>query len=228
MPRRRGVIHVHSTISYDGQQTVAELAAYFRARGFDFVCLAEHSDGLTAADGERLVEEARRHSDERLTLVPGIEFSCRRRLHLLGLGVVALVDSEDPLVVADHVRAHDGVAIVAHPLAYGTDYPEALAERIDGLEVWNITKDGWFGPGAGPLALWRAWRCRNSRLRGFGALDLHVFGSPTGLAVEIEAEGRDARAILDGLRRGPLTLHGRYVSISGLAPPVGVEALGYA
>ncbi len=227
MQRRRGALHVHSTISYDGQQTMAELVAFFRARGDDFLCVSEHSDGLGIAQLDDLVATAARHTTDDFVVVPGIEYSCRRRLHLIGFGVTTPVDSDDPLVVAAHIRAAGGVAVVAHPLAYDTDYPEELAALVDGLEIWNITKDGWFAPGAGPLALWREWRARNPALRGFGALDLHSFGSPTEMVVEIAVERLDVAGVIRGLKQGPLTLHGHHMSISGQLPPTGLERWRY-
>ena len=226
--RLRGVIHVHSTHSYDGQQSIEELARFFRARAMDFVCVTEHSDGLDAAAMQRVATETARVSDDEFLVVPGIEFSCRRRLHLLGLGVTTPIDSDDPVTVARRIRDQGGVVIVAHPLAYGTDYPEDMAEHVDGVEIWNITKDGWLSPGAAPMALWRRWRRRNPVLRGLGALDLHSFASPSGLWLELADTELRTEAVLDTLRGGRLDICNRFLRVGGGAPPGGLSFAVYA
>ncbi len=217
--RLRGAVHVHSRYSYDGTASVDELAAFFRRRRFDFICITEHSDGLTAADLARLAAEAEAASSAEFLVIPGIEFSCRRRLHVLGLGVITPIDSDDPLVVADHIRREGGVAVVAHPVAYGADHPEDLALRVDGLEVWNITKDGWLAPGRESVRLWRRWRTLNPGLRGYAALDLHALDSPADLYLVVEAAGLTPAAVLTALRSGTLELRGRFLGLTGDRPP---------
>ncbi len=221
----RGAIHVHSTWSYDGQHSIVELAEFFSGRGMDFVFITEHSDTLTEAHAAQLVRDTAHHSSSRFLMIPGIEFSCRRRLHLLGLGVVQCIDSDDPLVVARHIRDQGGVCVVAHPLAYGTDYPAGMARAVDGLEVWNITKDGWLAPGRGPLALWRRWHTENPALRGFGALDLHSLDSPADLWLELDQVPLQSAALLSALRVGEFRSVGRYSSVEAGEPPAGLAWL---
>ncbi len=222
--RLRGAIHVHSRYSYDGMVTVAELARFFRGRGFDFICITEHSDGLEAADLEAMARDAAQASSESFLVIPGVEFSCRRRLHILGLGVPVPTASDDPFVVAAHVRRHDGLAVVAHPAAYGTDHPTELAAAVDGIEVWNITKDGWLAPGADAMELWHRWWKANPQLRGFAALDLHALDSPADLELLVEAGERSQAAIFAALRAGRFELRGRFLGLSGAAPPPGPTA----
>ncbi len=104
----RGVIHVHSRISYDGKESIARLAEFFRSRGYDFMCVTEHSDGLNREDMRRIVEECAGATGGGFVAVPGVEFSCRRRLHLLGIGVTEPVASHDPRPLAQLVRALGG------------------------------------------------------------------------------------------------------------------------
>lgn len=49
----KGVAHVHSTYSYDGCPSLAEIVAFLNGRGLDFVLMSEHTRGLTERDALR-------------------------------------------------------------------------------------------------------------------------------------------------------------------------------
>jgi len=217
----RGVIHIHSRISYDGQETIARLAEFFRSRGYDFMCITEHSDGLKQEDMQRIIEECAQATREDFIAVPGVEFSCRRRLHLLGIGVTEPVDSHDPVPVTQHIRSQGGVAILAHPCAYGAETPDELAGLLHGIEIWNQPKDGKLGPGAEPLRLWKRWRALNPALRAVGAIDFHRLDSPSSLGMEISVSERTPKAVIQALKNGPVRLKGPWVALSGETPPEG-------
>ena len=50
-----GLFHVHSDYSGDGRNSIAELAAFCRAKGFGFLCLNEHSPDMTEEKWEKYV-----------------------------------------------------------------------------------------------------------------------------------------------------------------------------
>lgn len=57
----RGELHLHTTAS-DGKQSIAEMAAEARARGYDYLCITDHSPSSVIANGlspERLGEHIR-------------------------------------------------------------------------------------------------------------------------------------------------------------------------
>lgn len=211
----RGVVHVHSRISYDGHESIARLADFFRAQGYDFMCITEHSDGLTRENMKRIVEECAQVTTADFIAVPGVEFSCRHRLHILGIGVTEPVDSHDPVPVAQHIRTCGGAVILAHPCAYGAENPDELAVCLDGIEIWNQPKDGKLGPGSKPLKLWKRWRALNPKLRAIGAIDLHRLDSPSSLGVELQLPERSPAAIIAALKNGPVKIKGPRVSLSG-------------
>src|SRR5687768_11437451 len=67
---RRGNIHTHSTAS-DGQMSVAQVADWYAARGYDFLCITDHD--LVAPD----VLDPRRHGDSNIVLIPGAEIGVK-------------------------------------------------------------------------------------------------------------------------------------------------------
>ena len=44
---KTGIIHIHSNLSYDGRQSLEEIALFARKRGYCFVGMTEHSDTFT-------------------------------------------------------------------------------------------------------------------------------------------------------------------------------------
>ena len=127
-------LHTHSSVS-DGTESPAELLATARAAGLDVVALTDHD---TTA-GWALVEAAR---PQGLTVVPGMELSCRYfpgdrppiSVHLLAY----LFDPTHPAFAAERGRLRDerlerGARIVAALAADG--YPvvwEEIVERSGG------------------------------------------------------------------------------------------------
>ncbi len=124
-------LHTHSSVS-DGTETPAELLATARAAGLDVVALTDHDTtaGWAAAEAARPAG---------LTVVPGLELSCRWfpsdqppiSVHLLAY----LFDPLHPAFAAERVRLRDerlgrGERIVA---ALATDgYPVVWDEIVAG------------------------------------------------------------------------------------------------
>jgi 3',5'-nucleoside bisphosphate phosphatase len=115
-------LHTHSSVS-DGTQTPAELLATARDAGLDVVALTDHD----TTDGWAAAAQARPRG---LTVVPGMELSCRWMrgegnpisLHLLAY----LFDPEHPALAAERARLREerlfrGERIVSRLVASG--YP---------------------------------------------------------------------------------------------------------
>ncbi len=94
----RADLHSHSTAS-DGTSTPAEVMRRARAAGLDVIALTDH-DTVAGHD------EARAARPAGLTLVPGMELSCRldgHSVHLLGY----LFDPADPELAAETARIRE-------------------------------------------------------------------------------------------------------------------------
>jgi predicted metal-dependent phosphoesterase TrpH len=127
-------LHTHSSVS-DGTETPAELLAAARAAGLDVIALTDHD---TTA-GWSLAEAARPPG---LTVVPGMEFSCRWfpddqppiSVHLLAY----LFDPDHPGFAVERARLRDerlergerivtGLAAAGYPVVW-----ERIVERSEG------------------------------------------------------------------------------------------------
>jgi 3',5'-nucleoside bisphosphate phosphatase len=112
----RADLHSHSTAS-DGTSTPAEVMRRARAAGLDVIALTDH-DTVAGHD------EARAALPAGLTLVPGMELSCRldgHSVHLLGY----LFDPADPELAAETARIRESRVRRA----------EAMVERLAKLGV---------------------------------------------------------------------------------------------
>ena len=218
---RSGIIHVHSTLSYDGNHTLAELASFGRSRGYSFIGMSEHSDTFDDAKMKVLVEECDRLSSNRFLLIPGIEFSCQNNLHLIGLGIRQFTDEKDPVEVARFVRAQGGLAVVSHPSRYGYEIPATLAGEIDGIEVWNASNDSRFVPDSSVIDLWRRLRRQNGSLAALGGQDLHRISGQRHVQLLLNGgdRGLTTDAVIARLRAGDFVVSNRYIRLGGGQPP---------
>lgn len=193
--------HVHSTWSYDGRWTLEQLARAFARRGYDAVLMAEHDRTF---DGPRWLEyraACAEASAQGAVLVPGIEYSdADDRVHVPVWSVEAFLGAgrATRALLAD-VRAHGGVAVIAHPgrRDAGLSLHEDTLGLAHGIEVWNRKYDGW-APSAVGLAL-----ARRTGLRPFVGLDFHTERQFFPLALAAAAPV-SARAALEELRAGRL------------------------
>ena len=97
-----GAVHVHSTYS-DGEFTLSELRGILSEAGCSFVCLADHAEAFTQDSLAAYHSECERLSDAQFLMLPGLEYECRRRMHILGLGITASVHYDDPEEVIRHI-----------------------------------------------------------------------------------------------------------------------------
>ncbi len=200
----KGALHIHSTYS-DGELTLAQLRKVLAAAGCRFGCVTDHADGFDAHRLSTYVEECEARSDARFRFVPGLEFSCVNRMHVLGYGVTTLIDSTDPETVIAAIHAAGGLAVIAHP----KDAAFTLIERFKvlpcGLEVWNSKYDGRYAPRPGTFALLDRLKARRPDMRAYYGQDLHWKRQYRGLFTELHADRLERFAILCSLAAGEYT-----------------------
>ena len=82
----KGALHIHSLASNDGELSLPRIADLYRSRGFQFICLAEHSDDMTEHKVAMSRQKAEHLTGADFCIVGGIEYSCRDKLHIVGVG----------------------------------------------------------------------------------------------------------------------------------------------
>ena len=146
LPQWKGNFHTHTTNS-DGRKSPEEVVKLYEEAGYDFLSLTDHRKLTPVA-----------HLDAHLLLIPGLELDYfvtlhhRQAVHLIGVGVDdTIMDTEgikdSPQQGIDAIRAHGGLAILAHP-AWSLNEPE-LIEGLKGLsavEIFNqVSTAPWNG-----------------------------------------------------------------------------------
>ena len=131
-------LHVHSTHSDDGHQTIEEIMERCRQLDIRVLAITDHNDMGGCGEAERL--------GEGMIIIPGIEISSKGG-HILGLGLTRPVPRG--LEVSETIRQiHQagGIAIAPHPYRMSTGLGEQniRSNDFDAIEVANgRSRRGW-------------------------------------------------------------------------------------
>jgi predicted metal-dependent phosphoesterase TrpH len=213
-----GILHCHSTYSYDAKLSLSELRDECIARGVQFVCMTEHVDELIPERAEAFVRECETLSDDRFRFIPGFEVPYRSA-HVLMIGCRSFYKNYAPTMVEliPWVEAASFV-VLAHPVRNDFMVDDGLLASLDALEVWNQQYEGKRVPRVRSLRLLEALRKRKDVLWGTGGVDLHRtehFGSPyTTLDVHELTEA----AILEKLTAGAFVVSSAQSTFFGTLP----------
>jgi hypothetical protein len=196
-----GIAHAHSTRSFDGRLTYAELRATFRGAGLDFACMTEHIEQLTQTDIDAIIGDCRAHSDAEFLFIPGIEMDCFT-IYFLGLAPV-VVDFRDNRSIFDSLRPRARLCVLSHPIKARYRYPDWVIRQCDAVEILNTKHDGrfFFRPQSERL-LARIRRARPEVVPVVG-MDFHDRDQLTTIHMRLTEPGPlDPDFVLEQLRQG--------------------------
>ncbi|MEZ4599283.1 MAG: PHP domain-containing protein [Syntrophotaleaceae bacterium] len=159
-----GIYHIHSNYSYDGTNSLEEIADWARAHGIRFVLLTEHDLGFDQEKFDRYLFECSKYRKDVL-LVPGMEYEVIHRGGIIHIGAVGLPDlvqrsvldkGIEPLVEKIHEKG--GIAVLHHPSNIRRLLNKDDLKSFDFIEVWNTKFDCDFAPN-GDFLEWlkRTW-----------------------------------------------------------------------
>jgi hypothetical protein len=197
----KGALHVHSTYS-DGERSLPELRRLFQEDGCRFVAITDHADAFDAGRVREYVAECEALSDSDFAFLPGLEFGCERRMHILGYGVTTLTTSTDPREVLRHIQRENGVDVIAHPQDAAFPWIESFDVLPRGIEVWNTKYDGKHAPRGRTFALLHRMQARRSDMRAFYGQDYHWREQFRHLYTIVDSDNIDRESILGALRDG--------------------------
>lgn len=197
----RAAAHLHSDWSYDATWPLARLADTLARRGYRVALMTEHDKGFSPERLREFRSACAAASNERILVVPGIEYSDAENLvHILTWGDVPFLGEGAPtLDTLTRVRDAGGVSVMAHPSRKNAwrEVTPAWAERLTAIELWNRKSDGWApSRDAARLAL-------EHGLPVFAGMDFHRSRQLWPLAIDLEIEGVITEAsVIAGLRSG--------------------------
>ena len=199
-----GVLHMHSTHSYDGKVPLPELKQLLMEQGVQFACMTEHTDTLDATSAAAFVRECRALSDESFVLVPGFEVPYKDT-HVLHIGTDTFISAFADAAALQRWRAVASLVVLAHPVRNHFIVDDTLRTCLDGVEVWNQQYEGKTVPRPRSLQLLASLRSQKASLLATGGLDLHRtehFGAPL---TKLTATACSESAIVAALKSGAYT-----------------------
>ena len=200
----KGAIHIHSDYS-DGEFTLRQLRGIYIACGCVFACMTDHAESFDEHKARRYRRECEELSDDQFCFVPGMEFECEQRMHILGFGVTDLVGTQDPQLVIRHIDQHGGISVIAHPKDIAFPWIESFALLPRGIEAWNSKYDGRYAPRPSTFQLLNRLQQRDPSLLAFYGQDLHWKRQYRGLLNLVGAGRIQPDEILSALSRGDFT-----------------------
>ncbi|WP_049920128.1 PHP domain-containing protein [Halobiforma nitratireducens] len=195
-------LHVHSSLSYDGRDSVELILEQAEAVDLDAIAVTDH-DEIDAS-----LEAAERASEYGLVGIPGIEISTKAG-HVLGLGVdEAIPPGLSYETTIERIRDQGGLAVIPHPFqesrhgVMGRISREELAKG-DAIEVYNSR-----------LLTGRANRqaerfAKSRNLPMTAGSDAHISEMVGQAITRVDADERSAEAILEAIRRGKTSVEGK-------------------
>ncbi len=196
----RGIVHCHTTLSYDGKVELTDLCKLLRQQGFGFVALTEHPQGVSAANYRQFVRKCQEASNGEFVVIPGLEFRCDGGVEIAGIGVSELLHGGAPDRVVACIREDGGFAIWVHPWRNRRWTCSFL--DCDAVEVLNLKVDGTLAPN---LTLWHKTVQERKAGRQFHAIfgvDFHDLSQPFSAWVECQVPELTPRAIVESLCKG--------------------------
>jgi predicted metal-dependent phosphoesterase TrpH len=220
----KGIIHGHSTYSYDAKLSLRALKELCQKNGISFVCMTEHTDELTKERAEEFVRECESLSDSSFLFIPGFEVPYRiegshDHSHVLMIGTRRYHEQYAPTIeVLKHWTNDASFVILAHPVRNQFLVDDGLLHEIDALEVWNQQYEGKRVPRTRSLKLFETLRTIKPELRATGGVDFHRkehMGAPLiSLSLDLLTEA----SIIEKLKEGAYTFSSDQALVYGTLP----------
>lgn len=200
--RIKGAIHIHTLASHDGELSLSQITDHYRSRGFQFICITEHSQDMTESKIRMLRQESESLSGENFCVLAGIEYSCKDALHIVGVGCLQLLDTSDPVHLVQNIRSAGGFSVLAHPKRIHWRCSPELAANLNAMEVWNVRYDGKYLPSPHALEFFNQMKVLNPGLLAAVGDDLHALRGSYPLAFHMSVGSLNRESILKELKNG--------------------------
>jgi len=164
--------------------------------------MTEHAEYFNDDSVQEYKTECEKLSDDVFVFVPGLEYTCERRMHVLGYGVTELVSTTNPEEVIAHINSKGGLSVIAHPMDSAFSWIESFTQLPHGIETWNSKYDGRYAPRPGTFQLLQRLQERQATMLAFYGVDFHWKRQFRELYTGVDCEALTPDAIFDGLSKG--------------------------
>jgi len=203
----RGLIHIHTTYSYDGTLSLPDFVHLVKTRHYDFIILTEHAEDFDDKKMQLLVNECSNVSDDAFIAIPGLEFNING-IHILGIGIENYIQETEPEELIRKIHENNGLAILAHTVDY-TAIPYTKVKGVDLIEIWNPRYGERLAPSRASLKVLHEFRILKKTYSATGGLDLHTMKDLVPLYQQVFSDRLTRSDILNSLKGGEFTtIHG--------------------
>ena len=224
----QGVIHMHSTYSYDGKENLLSLRDFLSGKGISFCCLTEHTDYMTVEQAQRFAQECKALSTGTFLFIPGFEVPYKvnakgregalgcKEAHILLIGTEVFLGQKADGEMLRKWSASSVLTILAHPVRNSFIVDEIMEDVLDGVEIWNQQYEGKRVPRVRSVRLLEKLQKKNPELLATGGLDFHRkdhFGSPL---FTLQLPMLTSYGVLEALKKGMYTFGTDAVSVSSV------------
>lgn len=218
----KGILHCHSTYSYDAKMTLAELKALFVSEGIKFVCMTEHTDELTKEKAEEFIGECGALSDSNFLFIPGFEVPYKvlgEHAHVLMIGMRSFYEPYAPTFeVLKRWTQEASFVVLAHPVRNNFLVDDGLLGEMDALEIWNQQYEGKRVPRVRSLKLLEKLKEKKPLLVATGGVDFHRKEHSGAPLVSLSVDTFSEREILEKLKTGAFTITSPRALVYGSLP----------
>ena len=195
---RTGIVHIHSSYSHDGRDTLEELRAFATARGIGFIAMSDHAEDFTSTRFAKFVRHCSSVSDSRLMVIPGLEyrFPGLPGLHLLAFGLRDWITPRTPEEFIAQATPRCGMTVLAHPVLARHQVPETVSAGIQAVEVWNAAYNTRYLPDPRSVEIVHQIRRRRPEVVAMAGLDQHDARNDRELRVVLDRASDDPLAEL--------------------------------
>ena len=197
----KGAMHIHSTFS-DGEMALRELREHLIGAGCSFACVTDHAEAFDADKLRQYTKDCEALSDECFLFIPGLEYECERRMHILAFGLTAPLATRNPEELIRDIEERGGISVIAHPKDVAFTWIESFSVLPSGLEVWNTKYDGQYAPRPATFRLIERLQQRKPDLLAFYGQDLHWKRQYRGMFHCVWADTVERSTILQNIRGG--------------------------
>jgi predicted metal-dependent phosphoesterase TrpH len=208
IPGAVGAIHIHSDYSHDGRDSLERLRDFGLQRDLSFLALSDHAEDLNAGTFEEYRMRCAELSDERLRLIPGLEYRFAEHpgLHLLALGLTRYLQPETPEEFLSQAHGSAGLTVIAHPILCRYRIPREVLESIDAIEVWNAAYNTRYLPDLRAIRVLHETRRHRPEAVGIAGLDQHDCRNDRETRIVLSGAGADP---LEEIQAGRFANQGR-------------------
>ena len=213
----RGLIHIHTTYSYDGTVSLPDIVHLVKNRRYDFIILTEHAEDFDDKKMQLLINECSNVSDDAFIAIPGLEFNING-IHILGIGIENYFQETEPEELIRKIHENNGLAILAHTVDY-TAIPYAKVKDVDFIEIWNPRYGERLAPSIKSIKILREFQILKKTYNATGGLDLHTIKDLVPLYQRVFSDRLTRSDILKSLKGGEfMTIHG-FIELPPLKNP---------